>query len=44
VVEVAEGMENLEAPNHAERAMGLAPHQRLACQARIRSGHVRLRW
>lgn len=44
VVEVAEGMENLEPPNHAEQAMGLAPHQRLACQARIKSGHVRLRW
>lgn len=44
VIEVAEGMENLEPPNDAERGMGLAPGQRLACQARVRAGHVRLRW
>jgi len=40
VIEIKDGAENLQPKNGAEVAMGLHEHQRLACQARIRSGAV----
>jgi ferredoxin len=44
VIDILEGLDNLEPHNSAERGMGLTPAQRLACQARIRTGHVRAAW
>lgn len=41
---VEEGMENLEPMNNAERAMGLGKNERLACQARLREGVVKVTW
>ena len=42
MIEVAEGLENLEPAAAHEHLLGLPPNLRLACQARIRSGTVRL--
>ena len=40
LITVLEGQENLEPPNTLEQWMRLETGQRLACQARIRSGVV----
>ena len=42
--EVVSGAENLEPPGVLEDWMDLAPGERLACQARVRSGRVEIRW
>jgi len=39
---VLEGMENLQPKNDKEEDMGLAPNERLACQAVIKTGLVEL--
>jgi len=44
VIEIQEGMDNLSAKNEPEVAMGLQEHERLACQARIKSGTVIATW
>lgn len=44
IITVEEGMENLEPKNYLEEDMGLGDNQRLACQARIRSGIVKISW
>lgn len=44
VIMVAEGMQNLEPMNDVEEEMGLRDNERLACQARIKSGTVRATW
>lgn len=40
LITILEGAENIEQPNDLEKWMNLEPGQRLACQARIRSGTV----
>lgn len=40
LITILEGKENVEPPNVLETWMNLEPDQRLACQARIRSGTV----
>jgi len=42
LVEVLEGMEHLAPKNYPEEQMGLRGNERLACQARILGGMVRL--
>lgn len=44
IITVEEGMENLEPKNYQEESMGLLENQRLACQARIRTGVVVISW
>lgn len=44
VIVVESGLENLHGPNHLEEDMGLRHNERLACQARIRSGEVVASW
>lgn len=44
VIEILEGMENLHPRTEPEVGMGLRDHERLACQARIKSGTVRATW
>lgn len=44
VIVVESGLENLHQPNHLEADMGLCHNERLACQARIRSGEVVASW
>ena len=48
LVRVAEGAENLEAPNDMEKlgleAFGTLPNQRLCCQARIKGGTVKIEY
>lgn len=44
VIVIKEGMENLEPRNSQEQAMELEDDERLACQARIRSGTVAASW
>jgi ferredoxin len=41
---VVSGAENLAPPGVLEEWMELAPGERLACQARIRSGRVEILW
>lgn len=44
VIQIEEGMENLEPKNGAEIDMGLRDNERLACQAKIKSGTVKATW
>lgn len=44
VIVVESGLENLEPMNHLEEDMGLRHGERLACQARIRTGEVTASW
>lgn len=44
VIVVESGMENLHAMNPLEEDMGLRHNERLACQARIRTGEVAASW
>lgn len=44
IITVEEGYHNLEPKNSLEEDMGLRENQRLACQAKIKSGNVRIRW
>ncbi len=44
IITIENGMENLEPKNHLEMDMGLMDNQRLACQARIRSGTIHISW
>lgn len=44
VIVIESGMENLHALNDLEEDMGLRHNERLACQARIRSGEVAATW
>ncbi|MBN2880812.1 2Fe-2S iron-sulfur cluster binding domain-containing protein [Candidatus Woesearchaeota archaeon] len=41
-ITIEEGMENLEELTEKEKAMNLAPNQRLSCQAKIKGGKVRI--
>lgn len=43
-VKVLEGMENLEEKNQEEIDMGLADDERLCCQAKIKSGEVKIQF
>lgn len=40
LITILQGEENVEPPNVLEKWMNLDPNQRLACQARIRTGTV----
>lgn len=42
-VEVLEGMENLEPKTEEEEAMGCTGNERLLCQAKIKSGTVKIK-
>ena len=42
MVYVDEGMESLEPKNYHEQQMPLGANERLCCQLRIKSGHVKL--
>ncbi|MAG02222.1 ferredoxin [Candidatus Pacearchaeota archaeon] len=44
LIEVEDGMENLEEKNDREVDMGLSGNQRLACQCRIKSGIVKIKY
>ncbi len=44
IVDVVEGMENLEPKNDKEEDMGLQDDQRLCCQAKIKKGRVKIDW
>lgn len=44
VIIVEEGMDNLMPMTNAERAMGLGKNERLACQAHLREGLVKVTW
>lgn len=44
VIIIEEGMQNLEPKNELEEEMGLRDNERLACQARIKSGTVKATW
>ncbi len=44
MITIEEGMENLEPKNYREVEMGLGDNQRLACQAKIRLGTVKISW
>jgi len=43
IIEVAEGMINLEVKNEREEEKGLFPNQRLACQCVIKGGTLRIK-
>ena len=43
-VEVLEGYENLEPVNEAEELMGVEDNYRLACQCKIKSGEVKIKF
>lgn len=44
VIVIESGMEHLHPKNDEEQNMGLRDNERLACQARIRDGHVVATW
>ncbi len=44
VITIEDGYTNLEPKNSLEEDMGLGDNQRLACQARIKSGEIKIRW
>lgn len=43
-IEIVEGYENLEPLNDREEQMGVSGNFRLACQCKIRSGEIRIKF
>ncbi|MFT4311660.1 MAG: 2Fe-2S iron-sulfur cluster-binding protein [Candidatus Woesearchaeota archaeon] len=43
-VEVEQGEENLSELTQEEKDMGMNPKERLACQCKAKSGHIKLRY
>ena len=43
LIEVEEGMENLEDRNQQEEDMGLSGNKRLACQCKIKGGTIKIK-
>ena len=43
IVEVEEGMENLNKLTNEEKEFGLEKNERLACQCKIKSGEVKIK-
>ena len=45
VIEVVQGMENLSPPTQEEKDfLGESPHERLACQCKLRSGLIKIKF
>ena len=44
MIEVEEGMSNLSELNEAEKNMGVDERNRLACQCKIKSGTIKIRY
>lgn len=43
-VQILEGAENLEPKTEEEEAMGCADNERLLCQAKVKSGNVKIKF
>jgi len=43
-IEIIEGMENLNPKTNEENDMGLADNERLACQCKIKTGTVKIKF
>ncbi|MBR9699487.1 (2Fe-2S)-binding protein [Candidatus Woesearchaeota archaeon] len=44
MIEIEEGMENLSQPTQEEKDMGVEGNTRLACQCKINSGTVKIKY
>lgn len=43
-IEIVEGAENLSEPTDEEKNMGMTGNKRLACQCKIKSGEVKIKF